>query len=146
MTFLESVPETSKIVIFHEFIHSGKLIAKELERNKYKFERLYGETKDKKGAKDRFLTDKKCKIFLVNNQSGGTSLNLQVANYVFYYESSVSPIVRKQTWKRVHRRGQTKHTFFYDLIAKNSVEQKILDYLEEGKNIFKALVEGKVKL
>lgn len=146
LTLLDSIPKTAKVVIFHEFIHSGNKIAKELSRFKYKYVRLYGATQDKKGAKDKFVKDKKCQIFLVNTNSGGTGLNLQVAQYVIRYESTVSSIIRKQSDKRVHRTGQKKRTFFYDLVIENSVEEKILQYINEGKNLFKAIVDGKERL
>jgi SNF2 family DNA or RNA helicase len=147
MMLLDTVPGDSKIVIFHEFIHSGDLLAKELKKNKYKYIRLYGATKDKKGVLDTFLNDKKCRVFLVNSESGGTGLNLQsVANYVIYYECPISSITRRQTEKRVYRPGQTKRTFIYDLVIESSVEEKILEFMKEGKDIFRAVIDGKVKL
>ncbi len=138
-----STPKEAKVVVFHEFIRSGTNIAKALDDINIKYERLYGATKDKDAVKNRFIKDQKCKVFIVNHRSGGTGLNLQTANYVIYYESPVSSIVRKQSEKRVYRTGQTKHTFIYDIVVKNSVEEKILRFIQEGKNLFKAIIDGK---
>jgi SNF2 family DNA or RNA helicase len=146
MDLVDSIPLSSKIIIFHEFIHSGNIISKELKKNKYKHERLFGGTKDKIGAKNRFTNEKDIRIFVVNSKSGGTSLNLQVANYIIYFESPVSPKIRVQSEGRAYRTGQTKHTFIYDLVVKGSIEEKVLDYLAEGKDIFKALIKGEVEL
>lgn len=138
---LQGTPEDSKVIIFHEFIHSGSIIAKELDKLKIRYTRLYGGTKDKIGAKNEFIKDKNVKVFLVNSKSGGTSLNLQVANYAIYYESPVSPIIRKQSEKRIWRTGQTKRTYIYDLVVRHSIEERILGFIAEGKNLFKALLE-----
>ena len=138
---LQGTPTDSKVIIFHEFIHSGNIIAKELDKLKIKYTRLYGGTKDKIGAKNEFIKNKNIKVFLVNSKSGGTSLNLQIANYAIYYESPVSPIVRKQSEKRIWRTGQIKRTYIYDLVVRHSVEEKILSFIAEGKNLFKSLLE-----
>lgn len=146
LDIINGTPEDSKVVVFHEYIHSGNIISETLNKHKIKHTRLYGGTKDKVGAKNEFIHNKDVKVFLVNSQSGGTSLNLQVANYVIYFESPVSPIIRNQSEKRVWRTGQTKRTYIYDLVIAHSVEEKILSFLAEGKNLFEALVEGKVTL
>jgi SNF2 family DNA or RNA helicase len=146
MMLLDSIPVTSKVVIFHDFIHSGNLLEKELKKEHYKFVRLYGATKDKKSVLHSFMKDKKCRILLANSQSGGTGLNLQMANYCIMYESPVSSIVRKQSEGRIYRNGQTCRTFFYDIVVENSVEERILEYIKQGKDIFRAIIEGKLKL
>ena len=107
---------------------------------------LSGATKDKIGAKNEFVNNKSTRIFVVNSKSGGTALNLQIANYVIYFESPVSAIVRSQSEKRCHRTGQTKRTFIYDLIVGGSIEEKVLEYVKEGKNLLKTLVGGTIKL
>jgi SNF2 family DNA or RNA helicase len=140
---LLDVPSTSKVVIFNEFQKSGDMICARLKKLKIKHSRLYGGTKDKEKARDKFLNDKKCKVFVVNSQSGGVGLNLQIANYCVSYESPVSPIVRKQAEKRCHRDGSERTVFFYDIVMRDSVDEKILEYLEEGKDLFEAIVEGK---
>ena len=142
---IDGISISSKIVIFHEFIHSGELIAELLKRKKITFERLYGATKDKPKVVDTFIKKSNIRVLVANTQSGGIGLNLQVANYVIYYESPVSPIVRRQSEKRVARTGQTKRVFIYDIIMTKSVETKILDYITQGKNLFEALIEGKIK-
>ena len=146
MDLIRGISEKHKIVIFHEFIHSGHLISKELKKNKLKHVLLSGATKDKIGAKNEFVNNKSTRIFVVNSKSGGTALNLQIANYVIYFESPVSAIVRSQSEKRCHRTGQTKRTFIYDLIVGGSIEEKVLEYVKEGKNLLKTLVGGTIKL
>jgi SNF2 family DNA or RNA helicase len=140
---LLDTPPSSKVVVFYEYIKSGELISQRLKKLKIKHSTLGGQTKNKEKARDTFLKDEKCKIFVVNSKSGGVGLNLQVANYCIFYESPVSPIIRKQAEKRCHRTGSKKTVFFYDIVAQGTVDEKILAYLKEGKDLFEALVEGR---
>jgi SNF2 family DNA or RNA helicase len=94
----------------------------------------------------RFQRDAACRFLLLNNQSGALGLNLQVANYVIFYERPVSPIVSQQAEARCLRTGQQRTVFFYDLVAKGTVDEKIARYLEEGKDLFNAIVAGKETL
>jgi SNF2 family DNA or RNA helicase len=140
---IKSVSDNDKIVIFNEFTFSGDMISEMLDRLEIKHVRLYSGTaeRDKLTAKHRFR-EEDCKVFLANSKSGNAGLNLQIANYVVFFESPVSPIIRKQAEERVPRPGQTKTTFMYDLIVKGSVDERVLSFIREGKNLFEALLEN----
>lgn len=144
---LLSVPENRKIVIFYEFIKSGDLIENLLKELKIGHVRLDGTVKGKdkgKKALHKFNKDPKCRVFSANSKSGGQGLNLQIANYEIFYESPVSPIVRRQAEKRCHRTGQKRKTFIYSIIVKHSVEEKIEEFIKEGKDLFDCLVDSGV--
>lgn len=141
-TLIDGIREDKKIVIFNEFIYSGDLICQRLDTLKIQYRRLYSGTKDKIKAVEDFIDNPKIRIFLANSQSGSVALNLQIAKYVIFYESPVSVIVRSQAEKRCHRIGQTERVFIYDLVIKDSVDERILGFLKEGKDLFKSLVEG----
>lgn len=142
---IDSMPQTSKMVVFHEFIHTGKMISERLKKRKIQHQRLYSGTRDHAAALRKFRNDPKCRIFVVNNQSGSFGLNLQVANYVVFVESPVSPIVRKQAEKRCHRPGQKHRVFYYDIIMKQTMDDRIKSFIKEGKDLFKALISGEEK-
>lgn len=146
LELIENTPEESKIVVFLDYVKSGDIICDALKKRKIKFERLYGGTKDKIGTKNRFIDDPKIKVLVTNTKSGGVGLNLQVANYAVFYELPLSNIDYLQAVKRVHRTGQSKRTFIYHLITKNSLEEKLMGYIINGQDLFKALIEGKEKL
>lgn len=135
-----------KVVVFNEFIHSGDTICKRLTQENIPFRRLYGGTLNKTTIVEEFVNNDKYKVFVVNSQSGAVALNLQIAKYVIFYESPVSVITRAQAEKRCHRTGQDERVFIYDLVVKNSIDEKLIRYLKEGKDLFKALVEGVVEL
>ncbi|MCK5235426.1 MAG: DEAD/DEAH box helicase [Deltaproteobacteria bacterium] len=139
---INATPPDAKVVVFNEYTISGDDIQMRLHKAKIKHVRLYSGTKDKIGTIDKFKKDPKYKVAIINTKSGGSSLNLQVANYVIYYESPVSPIDREQSEKRCHRTGQEKKVFYYDFVMKGSVDAKVMEYLKEGKDLSKALLEG----
>lgn len=139
-----ALEQESKIVVFHEYIPSGKLISEELTRAKIRHVSINGSVS---GAKAKENLEKfqrgNVPVMVVNSVSGGTGLNLQEGcHYVCFYEAPVSPIIRQQALKRVHRTGQTRTVFAYDIVAKGTVDRKILKYLEQGKNLLKDICDG----
>ena len=144
--WINELPRKEKVVIFNEFISSGNWLVEALSAEGIQTARLYSGIRDKKAELQRFNQDPKCRAFVVNTQSGAKVLNLQVARYIAFYESPTSPIDRRQAEKRCHREGQIRKVFYYDFFIRNSVEEKILVYLQEGKDLYQALVTGKVRV
>lgn len=144
---LNDVPTDCRIVIFHIFNQSGLDIIAQLKKQKIKFAAMNVTTDtDKVSEYRRFKQDKSVRVLVVNVASGGEGLNLQDANYAIFYEPIDRPDVHRQALKRTHRTGQTKHVYIYQFLMKNTVEMKILEFLEEGKALFNALVDGKINL
>lgn len=140
---IDSIPEDEKIIVFNEFIYSGDKICEALTKRGIKHSRLYSGTKNHSQELTNFSKDPKCRVMVANSQSGGTGLNLQIAKYCLFYETPVSPIIRKQAEGRIYRQGQTHDkVFIYDIIVKDSIEEKILLYLKEGRDLFEALIDG----
>jgi len=140
---INSSPEEDKIIVFLEHIKAGELVCNRLKKEKIDYERLYGGTKDKVDTKNRFINNKKCKVLVANIKSAGVSLNLQVANYVIFYELPLSSIDKEQALKRSHRTGQKKNVFIYYFVTKDTIEEKIEKYLKAGKDLMKALIDGR---
>lgn len=140
---IEEMPPDRKAVVFHEFIHSGRVISNALSSENIANVSLRGETKDPAAVLSRFVDDPSARVLVANHKSGGSGLNLQVANYVFFYESPVSSMARSQAEKRCWRMGQDRRVYFYDLLTKGSVDERILAYIEEGSDLLTALMQGK---
>ncbi|MDK1290133.1 DEAD/DEAH box helicase [Pseudoalteromonas umbrosa] len=138
-----SLPEGEKIVIFHEFIATGEMIEGALKKAAIPYLTLNAQTKDKKAFLHDFRENPKYIAAVVNSKSGSTGLNLQTANHMAFYESPVSPIERQQAEKRTHRGGQKKPCFYYDLVTINSVDERIQDFIKEGKDLMTEIVEQK---
>ena len=73
-------------------------------------------------------------ITFVQYQAGAMGLNLQKANKMIFFSLPLSSELYEQSKKRIHRIGQHRPCFYYQLICKGSIEEKILATLEMRKD------------
>lgn len=142
---LDQIPDDRKVIIFHVYIKTGELITQRLaslsKNSRFKHVWLYGKTKDKVKTLNEFKFGK-TNILVCNVDSGGTGLDLPMANYMIIMESPVSPISHHQMLGRIQRPGQKFPMFVYNILMKNTVDEKIKDFIKQGKDYYKALIEG----
>jgi SNF2 family DNA or RNA helicase len=143
---LNEMPSDSKAVVFNFFIHTGELISAALKSEKIKHARIWSGTKNKQNEMKRFKQNPQCRVMVLNEKIGSLGLNLQVANYLIFYEPPVPPIVREQAEGRCRRPGQKKTVFVYDLLMKGSVDQQIYSSAKEGKNLLAEVLAGRASL
>lgn len=139
--FVSDLPDMARAVIFHHFVHSGHLITTQLDSLGIKYAAIYGGSKDQVGELRRFQEDPDCRVLVINSKSGSSSLNLQVANYVCFFEQPDSPIDRQQAERRVWRPGQTKKVIIYDLFVRGTYDQRIYDSNAAGRSLLKELLD-----
>jgi hypothetical protein len=135
----------SQAIIFHEFVESGAAIADACKEAGASFARLHGEQSTaKKNEAVAAFQDGKAQFLIANHVVGSTSLNLPQADYVCFYESPVSPIIRAQAAARPMARGSRPLTI--DDVVCAPVERRILDFLQQGRNIMSSLVHARADL
>lgn len=139
------MPTGRKMVVFHEYRYTNKIICEELKKNKIKYATIMGGA-GKKGLLQlkKFRDDPKCIILVINNRLGSSSLNMQHANYVAIYESPTSPIDREQLERRVWRPGQKRKVWFYDFVMKGTNDRRVLNFIKQGHDLFKRIMTGEV--
>ena len=142
MDLISTIDQDHKIVIFNEFKKTGEIIQNTLNKNNIKNVWFYSGTKNKKESLESFLNDKSVRVAIANNTSASVGLNLQVANYVIFFETPVSPKIRMQAEARCIRHGQKKTVFVYDLIMKDSLDARIINALEQGVDLFDRVIDG----
>jgi len=71
-------------------------------------------------------------VTLVQYQAGAMGLNLQLANKIIYFTPTEKCELWQQSIKRIHRIGQQWPCFYYKIVCKNSVEEKIYTALARG--------------
>lgn len=143
---IEDMQEDAKMVVFHVFDHSGRMICERLKKEKISYSAINSTEDDPTGALTAFKTNPSKRVIVINIARGNASLNLQVARYMCFYEPTDRPIWQRQAEKRVHRTGQTRRVTYYHFLVKGTVEEKIREFLLEGKSLFDALIEGKIGL
>lgn len=73
-------------------------------------------------------------VTLIQYQAGAMGLNLQKANKIVYFTPTLSSELFEQSKKRIHRIGQDRSCFYYKLVVKGSVEEKIYKVLDMRKD------------
>lgn len=138
----EILEEGSKALVFSQFTSLLSLLRKRLDANGWTYEYLDGATTDRQARVERFQDDPACPLFLISLKAGGLGLNLTAAEYVFLLDPWWNPAVEAQAIDRAHRIGQRRPVFAYRLIAKDTVEQKILELQAEKRELADALLGG----
>ena len=94
-----------------------------------------GSTQNRQELVETFQSENGPPIFLSSLRAGGTGLNLTQADHVFLMDPWWNPAVEDQAADRAHRIGQDKPVFVYRIIAKNTVEGKILELQKKKRKI-----------
>jgi SNF2 family DNA or RNA helicase len=89
----------------------------------------------------RFQEDPACPLFLISLKAGGVGLNLTAAEYVFLLDPWWNPAVEMQAIDRTHRIGQKNAVFAYRLVAKETVEERILELQSRKRALADAILE-----
>lgn len=139
----EIVSEGHKVLVFSQFTKLLELFKFQLNNLNLSYHYLDGQTKDRKEIVTDFQQHEDKKIFLLSLKAGGVGLNLTAAEYVFILDPWWNPAVEAQAIDRAHRIGQTKKVFAYKMIAKDTVEEKILKLQETKKDLLENLLSQK---
>jgi SNF2 family DNA or RNA helicase len=83
-------------------------------------------------------------ILIVNQEVLGYGHNLVCAHYAITYSNPTNYNLRHQSRERIERKGQTEHMFFYDLVVKDSVDEKVLRGLSSHESMMKYLLKAGV--
>jgi len=136
----EIVVEGHKALVFSQFTSFLGLLKRRLNKARLVYEYLDGKTRDRKARCDRFQTDAKCPLFLISLKAGGVGLNLTAADYVFILDPWWNPAVEAQAIDRTHRIGQKKRVIAYRIIARDTVESKILQLQHSKRDLAAAVI------
>ena len=90
---------------------------------------------DREIAKHRFQNDPKCRFFLGNPSTGGIGITLTAANYMVYYSNSFDLEHRLQSEDRAHRAGLRHPVTYVDLVAKGTIDEKVLKALRSKMDL-----------
>jgi len=134
------IDEGHKALVFSQFTQMLGLLRQRIDPLKVNYEYLDGKTRKRQGKVKRFQDDPDCKLFLISLKAGGTGLNLTAADYVFLLDPWWNPAVEAQAIDRTHRIGQDKQVFAYRLIAKDTVEEKVIELQQTKRELADAII------
>jgi SNF2 family DNA or RNA helicase len=139
----EILEEGHKALVFSQFTSLLSIVRKRLDENPKgptRYAYLDGKTRDRKSPVEQFQNDPDTKLFLISLKAGGLGLNLTGADYVFLLDPWWNPAVEAQAIDRAHRIGQVRHVFAYRLIAKGTVEEKVLQLQQTKRDLADAII------
>jgi superfamily II DNA or RNA helicase len=138
----ELVAEGRKALVFSQFTSLLALLRPELDAGRVSYEYLDGKTRDRAERVARFQEDPSVSLFLVSLKAGGVGLNLTAAEYVFLLDPWWNPAVEMQAIDRTHRIGQVKPVFAYRLVARDTVEERILELQAQKRALADAILDA----
>lgn len=136
----EVTEEGHKALIFSQFTSLLAITRERLDKAKIPYAYLDGQTADRQASVERFQSDPECKLFLISLKAGGLGLNLTAAEYIFLLDPWWNPAVEAQAIDRAHRIGQTQKVFAYRLIARDTVEEKVLELQNSKRALADAII------
>lgn len=135
-----------KCLVFTNFISCIESISQQLEENGIEHLVMTGATNNRSEIVKKFKTDSRYKVFLMTLKTGGVGLNLTEADYVYIIDPWWNTSAEQQAIDRTHRIGQTKNVFCYRMIAKNTIEEKILELQNRKKDLFAQVISSDTQL
>ena len=136
----EVLDEGHKALVFSQFTSLLRIVRNRLDAKGVVYEYLDGATRDRQARVERFQNDADCRLFLASLKAGGLGLNLTAAEYVFLLDPWWNPAVEAQAVDRAHRIGQTRQVFAYRLIARDTVEEKVLELQKTKRDLAAAII------
>jgi hypothetical protein len=136
----EVLDEGHKALVFSQFTSLLSIVRDRLETLGVSYEYLDGATGNRQECVERFQNDDDCRLFLISLKAGGLGLNLTAAEYVFLLDPWWNPAVEAQAVDRAHRIGQNRQVFAYRLIARDTVEEKVLELQKSKRDLAAAII------
>jgi superfamily II DNA or RNA helicase len=136
----ELVENGHKCLIFTNFLATVDLVSEDLAVRGIQHLTMTGATVDRQSLVRRFQTDHEIKAFIMTLKTGGTGLNLTAADYIFILDPWWNSAAETQAIDRSHRIGQLNPVFCYRLIAKDTIEERIMELQKRKTDLAGALL------
>lgn len=133
-----------KVIIFTKYRGTLEYISGFLRENGFQVAVFHGELKrkEKEAEIEKFKGNAQ---ILISTEAGGEGRNLQFCNCIINFDLPWNPMAIEQRIGRIHRVGQTRDIYLYNLASKNTLEYYILELLDRKINMFE-LVVGEVDM
>ena len=138
----EAVDGGHRTLVFSQFTSMLDLIAPSLDEAGISWCRLDGSTKDRGAVVERFQSDASISVFLISLKAGGVGLNLTGADTVIHFDPWWNPAVEAQATDRAHRIGQQNVVTSIKLIARDTVEERVLEMQAKKKTLSMELLDS----
>ncbi len=139
----ELLAENHRVLVFSQFVDHLALVREHLEARGIAYQYLDGSTPTRERSRRvKAFQEGVGEVFLINLRAGGTGLNLTGADYVIHLDPWWNPAVEDQASDRAHRLGQTRPVTIYRLVARGTIEEKILRLHADKRKLAEGLLSG----
>ena len=136
----EIVREGHQALVFSQFTSFLGRIRTRLEEAGVAYAYLDGRTRNRDQVVERFRAGE-ASVFLISLKAGGFGLNLSEAGYCFVLDPWWNPATEAQAVDRAHRIGQTKSLMVYRLVAKGTIEEKVMALKTAKQELFGSIFD-----
>ncbi|GAA3564783.1 SNF2-related protein [Kribbella ginsengisoli] len=141
---LEQLPDIigsgHRALVFSQFTGFLELVRQRLDAEGIEYCYLDGSTSNRPAVLKKFK-DGTAPLFLISLKAGGVGLNLTEADYCFLLDPWWNPATEAQAVDRIHRIGQHKSVMVYRLIAKDTIEQKVMELKDRKAALFASVMD-----
>lgn len=130
-----------RALVFSQFTEMLSLLRKALEDEGIEYCYLDGSTQNRGAVVESFQKGE-VPVFLISLKAGGVGLNLTAADTVIHFDPWWNPAVEDQATDRAHRLGQQRVVTRYKLIARDTVEEKILLLQQRKRELTQQMLEN----
>lgn len=145
MNILQNVFESGdeKVVIFSQWERMTRLVAQELDAIGVRYEYLHGGVASEKRSEltQNFTDLPESRVFL-STDAGSTGLNLQAASIIINLDLPWNPAVLEQRIARIYRIGQKRNIQVINLVAKETIEERMLTTLNFKTSLFEGILDN----
>ena len=136
-----AVAEGKKLVIIARFLPEIKAICKLLEKRGLRYSCITGEVKDRDEQVAKFQKEPEVMAFVGQIATAGLGITLTAASTMVFYSLDYSMSNFEQTKARIHRVGQRMPCTYLYLVARGTVDEKVLAALESKADLARTLVD-----
>ena len=130
-----------KLVIIARFISEIEAIEDLLSKKKLKFSIITGNVKNRSEQIEKFQNDSDVLVFVGQIATAGLGITLTASSTMVFYSMDYSMSNFEQTKARIHRAGQKENCTYIYLIAKNTVDEKVLKALKKKCDLASSLID-----
>lgn len=141
-TLKEAVMNNRKCLVFTNFLAGIEQVSEVLNEEGIEHVTMTGATSNRQQLVERFQNDPKLKVFVMTLKTGGVGLNLTAADTVFILDPWWNTSAESQAIDRTHRIGQKKTVFTYRLIARDTIEEKIMALQQKKQELVDQIVSS----
>lgn len=135
----DALAEGHRVLVFSQFTRFLGRVRNRLDASGITYAYLDGATKKRDEVIDQFRSGA-AGVFLISLKAGGFGLNLTEADYCILLDPWWNPATEAQAVDRAHRIGQTRSVLVYRLVAKDTIEEKVMALKSAKAELFAAVM------